>query len=182
MRKELYQALVERLKQLIILKGEILFISQEKLQAKRDAGQTPEAAIKHFALWNKQVEFIEKEEPFAMSAVFIEFGGMKWRHQNDGLQDTDLIIGLHVLTECISEGYDNDLFYLDLLDKINRCLHGFSGECFSSMQRIESIPCHDHDEILDSTEIFKCMAWDDSAASKRLKIAEAKPDITLKIM
>ncbi|KAA6329679.1 hypothetical protein EZS27_021527 [termite gut metagenome] len=179
MRKELYKALVERLKQLIVVEGEIAFVSKEKLQAMEDAGQTPEEVIKHFGLWNNQIDRITSIEALALPAVLIEFGMVKWRHQGGGLQDADLIIGLHVVTEFITEGYDNDLFYLDLLDKINRCLHGFSGEHFQSMQRIESNPCHDHLELLDDTEVFKCMATDDSAVQKTIKIAGTKPDITI---
>ncbi|KAA6348056.1 hypothetical protein EZS27_004508 [termite gut metagenome] len=180
MRKELYKALVERLKQLIVLENEITFVSTERLQAMKDAGETPEEAIKYFALWNRQVEFIQVEQPFAMPAVFVELGKTKWRHQSGGLQDADLVIGLHVLTKFIAEGYENDLFYLDLLDNINACLHGFSSDRFSSMQRMESIPCHDHEEILDSTEVFTCLALDDSAVKETVKITVA-PNLSVKI-
>ncbi|KAA6346422.1 hypothetical protein EZS27_006072 [termite gut metagenome] len=179
MRKELYKSLVERLQQLIIVEGEIAFVSKEKLQALKDAGQTPEEAIKHFALWNNQIENITFIEAFALPAVFIQFGMVKWRHQSDGLQDADLVIGLHVITEFTSDEYGNDLFFLDLLDKINRCLHGFSSEHFSSMQRIESNPCHDHFELLDNTEVFKCMATDDSAVQKLIKIDGTKGNILI---
>ena len=110
-------------------------------------GKSPERAIKHIGLWNRQVEFIQEETHFPMPAVFVEFGKIAWRHQMGGMQDADLTVGLHVLTAAVPEGYDGAEFHLDLLDKINRCLHGFGGESWGSFKRSASIPCHDHEEI-----------------------------------
>lgn len=177
MRKELYKALKQRLSRLILGDGgEISFVTEEYIKHKEEAGETPETAIKHFGLWNRQVEFIEQEAHFPMPAVFVEFGKIDWRHQSGGVQDADLTVGLHVLTIALPEGYDGEEFHLDLLDGINRCLHGFTGGNWGSAKRVASIPCHDHEEILDDTEVFQMMVYDDTAA-KRLKIHPVPPDI-----
>lgn len=171
MRKEVYQALKKRLSQLIVDKGgSITFLSEERLQAIIESENKPNYAIKHIALWNRQVEFIAEESVFAMPAVFIEFGKISWRTQTSGLQDADLTIGLHVVTNAIPEGFDGDTFHLDLLDKINRCLYGFNTEQLGSLERTASIPCHDHEEILDNTEVFKCLVHDNSAVKKMMKL------------
>lgn len=179
MRKEVYQALKKRLSQLITDEaGNITFISEERLQAIIESGDTPNCVIKHITLWNRQVEFIAEESIFAMPAVFIEFGKISWRTQTNGLQDADLTIGLHVLTNAVPEGFDGDTFHLDLLDKINRCLYGFSIDCLGSLERTASIPCHDHEDILDNTEVFKCLVHDNSAVKKMMKLP-TMPDVTV---
>lgn len=180
MRKELYQALKERLSRLILADGGgIVFASAEYIAGLEEAGKSPERAVKHVGLWNRQVEFIEEEAPFPMPAVFVEFGKIAWRHQAGGVQDADLTVGLHVLTVAVPEGFDGAEFHLDLLDKINACLHKFEGEYWGSFKRSASIPCHDHEEILDDTEVFQAMVYDRSAERKLVK-HPVPPDFTRK--
>lgn len=170
MRKELYKTLKQRLSRLILGdSGDISFATEEYIKQKAEAEETPETAIKHFGLWNRQVEFIEQEAHFPMPAVFVEFGKIAWRHQSGGVQDADLTVGLHVLTNALPEGYDGEEFHLDLLDGINRCMHGFTGENWGSAKRVASIPCHDHEEILDDTEVFQMMVYDDTAVKKLVR-------------
>ena len=176
MRKILYKALKERLSRLLLADGgDIVLVSEEHIKQIIEAGETPDYAIKHFGLWNRQLEFIEEEAHFPMPAVFIEFG-----HQQGGLQDADLTVGLHVLTIAQPEGYDGEEFHLDLLDKINRCLHGFTGEYWGSFKRSASIPCHDHEEILDDTEVYQTLLYDDSAMKKLVKWP-VPPDINTQV-
>ena len=179
MRKDVYQILKNRLQQLITdEERNVCFVSEHQLQGMTEKGESPDYAIKHIGLWNRQVEFIEEETPFLMPAIFIEFGKIDWKSQASGLQDASLTIGLHVLTNAVPEGYDGEMFHLDLLDKINYCLHGFNSGSMGTLTRITSIPCHDHEEILDNTEIFKCLVQDDTAVRKQVKIP-AKPDIAV---
>lgn len=182
MRKILYRELKKRLSRLLLTaSGDITFVSEERIKQMEEAGETPDYAIKHVGLWNRQVEFIEQEEHFPLPAVFVEFGKMSWRHQQGGLQDADLTVALHVLTEAMPEGYDGEEFHLDLLDKINRCLHAFTGECWGSFKRTASIPCHDHEEILDDTEVYQTLLYDDSAVKKQVKWA-VPPDIDTQLI
>ena len=179
MRKELYQALKERLSCLILAdSGGIVFASAEHIAGLEEAGKSPERAVKHVGLWNRQGEFIT-EAVFPMPAVFVEFGKIAWRHQTDGVQDADLTVGLHVLTSAVPEGFDGAEFHLDLLDKVNACLHGFEGECWGSFKRSASIPCHDHEEILDDTEVYQAMVYDLSGQKKTVK-HPVPPDFTRK--
>lgn len=177
MRKQIYLALKERLQRLVINDtGDIVVASEQMLGTLKSEGKSPNYAIKHISLWNRQVEFIEDENIFTMPAVFIEFGKIQWRHQSGGVQDAELTVGLHVLTSAVPEGYDGDLYHLELIDSINRCLHGFQSDYMGSMARSVSLPCHDHDEILDTTEVFKCVIYDDSAVKKLVSI---KPKIDI---
>lgn len=170
MRKILYQELKKRLSRLLIADGgDIVFASEERIKQIVEAGETPDYAIKHIGLWNRQVEFITEESPFPMPAVFVEFGKISWRHQPGGIQDADLTVGLHVLTTAIPEGFDGAEFHLELLDKINACLQGFEGDCWGSFKRSASIPCHDHEEIIDDTEVYQAMVYDLSGKKEPVK-------------
>ena len=62
MRKELYQMLCDRLK------------------------EVGGGAIKHIDLWNHNVEFIEQEESWARPAVFVEFRPIKWNAIVNGVE------------------------------------------------------------------------------------------------
>lgn len=171
MRKQVYLSLKERLQRLIISDtGDIITATDQMLDNIVNEGIVPNFAIKHIALWNRQVEFLEHENIFSMPAVFIEFDKIQWRQQGSGIQDAELIIGLHVLTSAVPEGYDGDLYHLELLDSINNCLHKFQSSHIGSMERSVSVPCHDHAEILDSTEIFRCVIYDDSAKNKLVSV------------
>jgi len=156
MRKILYEAIENRLKQLILdNEGYIAFVSEEKLQILKEAG-TAKPVILHYDLWNRQVEFAEQEIPFSTPAVFIEFNPIDWKSEGQGVQDGIVMFGLHIIT---SFQY-GPLKALDLSDKLNTCLTGFNGECFGSMERVRSTTCHDHEELLDSVEIFRCHVKD----------------------
>lgn len=77
MRKILYRELKKRLSRLLLAdSGNIVFVSEERIKQMIEAGETPDYAIRHIGLWNRQVEFIEQEEHFPMPAVFVEFGKM----------------------------------------------------------------------------------------------------------
>mgnify|MGYP001537385134 CR=1 FL=1 len=59
MRKILYQELKKRLSRLLMAdSGDIELVSEERIKQMTEAGETPDFAIKHFGLWNRQVEFI----------------------------------------------------------------------------------------------------------------------------
>ena len=62
MRKEVYQMLCDRLK------------------------EVGGGAIKHIDLWNHNVEFIEQEENWARPAVFVEFRPIRWNAIVPGME------------------------------------------------------------------------------------------------
>lgn len=142
MRKELYLAIIERLKQ----------IEDNK--------------IKHFDLWNQQVEFIEQETAFDMPAVFIEFQPIQWQSLGGGVQQATIGINLHVVTEYKGASADNSGFqtealaYFDLLDDINKKMYGMKGKNFHACKRVSSATNHNHEEIIENIEVFTVTAID----------------------
>lgn len=141
MRKQLYLAVIERLK--TITNG------------------WSEPVIQHFDLWNHNVEFIEQETAFNCPAVFIEFAPISWKNLQGPVQEADITIKLHVVTRWEdlsadgSESQEQALELFDLLDSIKKALSGLQGIGFSAFKRIGSDTNHDHEEIVESIESFQ---------------------------
>lgn len=145
MRKLLYLAVIERLKQI------------------KDANGEP--AIRFFDLWNEQVTFIEQEGPFELPAVFIEFLPIQWQTSNDGTQTANVQFRLHIVTPFNGKASDRSIYQkealelFDLLDSVNRVLYKMSGECYRSTTRVRSDTNHNHEELIESLETFQvCVA------------------------
>jgi hypothetical protein len=149
MRKQLYLDIKNRLKTVQDGEGEQLF--------------------KHFDLWNKQVEFIEQETPFACPAVFVEFAPIAWRTQGNDVQDGDINVHLHIVTEWhagtadYSPTEEQALDALDISDKVVKRMQGFATEYMNGWQRIQTIPDHDHERYMDNGEVYICNLTDVSA-------------------
>ncbi len=142
MRKEIYEMLCDRLK------------------------EVGGGAIKHIDLWNHNVEFIEQEEQWERPAVFIEFQPIQWRQVKTGSSisyTSRCRLSLHVVTDwhgsssADSEFREKSLSYLDLLEDIHASLRGLSGQSFNGLDLVESLTNHNHDELLESIEIYECV-------------------------
>ncbi len=140
MRKQLYLAVIERLKTI--------------------TNYLNQPIIEYYDLWNHNVEFIEQETAFNFPAIFIEFAPINWKNLSMQVQESDVVIKLHVVTrwENISADGSNSqeqaLELFDLLDSIKKALTGLQGNGFSAFKRIASDTNHDHEEIVESIESF----------------------------
>lgn len=121
-----------------------------------------ERAIRHIDLWNHNVEFIEQEEAWGRPAVFVEFAGIDWRTYAPGsAYRTDGLVRLHVVTDwagSVSAGsalQDEGLEVFDLLDAIHAVLVGLEGECFHSLDLVRSETNHNHEDIVESVEVYR---------------------------
>lgn len=151
MKKQLYLAIVNRLKNIPGADGESLF--------------------KHFDLWNQQVEFIEQETPFLTPAVFVEFLPLQWRTLGNRIQDADLTVRLHIVTEWNALTADNvpdeeqiqALEYLDIVDSVVAAMQNFAAPNTNAWMRKQTIPNHNHERYVDSVEEYVCRVVDNSA-------------------
>jgi hypothetical protein len=144
----------------------------EKLKEWRDENGQP--VIRHFDLWNDNMEYIRENEAFFTPAVFVEFGTITWGHQGEGVREAALTITLHIITErnmptSHELPYEQEaLRFFDLLTGVNRCLHGHAktGGVFShdALTSLQSITDHDFDELQHNREIYTCHILDGSAA------------------
>lgn len=146
MRKEIYLAIIEQLKTIVDGAG----IDK----------------IKHYDLWNMNVEYIDQETAWDMPAVFIEFAPIQWKEAGNGCQQATVTIALHIATPYEGGAADGSiaqsdaLGYFELLDDIHRALYGLKGIGFSALKRVSSQTNHNHEEIIESIETFTCIVID----------------------
>lgn len=127
MRKELYTAIVAKLKQ-----------------------DVPE--VVHIDLWNHNVEFIEQEEGWERPAVFVEFGSIVWEpNVGSGYRGKGLV-RLHVVTDWLEGGQGAAW---DLSNKIHKVLSGLCGNSFNGMELVTTDTNHNHEDILESIDSYE---------------------------
>lgn len=136
--------------------------------------------IKYVDLWNRNVEFIEQEEAWARPAVFIEFEPVKWDCIESGYEyHASPRVRLHIVTDWTADASEEldcrlspdsasastqekrsggSLDQLDLPVRIHGALTGLSGDCFCGLDLEESHTNHDHEDILDTVEVYSCDA------------------------
>jgi hypothetical protein len=134
MRKEIYEAVMARLTAM----GEIAWVD----------------------LWNQNVEFIEQETAWPTPAVFVEFDPISWSRTKEREMETRGALRLHVVTQwsgsASSESAEREasLAVFGLLDRIREQLEGLSGARFGRLQLQESLTNHNHEELLESIEVY----------------------------
>ncbi len=113
------------------------------------ASDVPE--VKHIDLWNQNIEFIDQEDVWERPAVFVEFGKIEWSPFQGGCQRGKGIITIHFVTDWADGGHDAAF---DLCYKVHTALDGLSGEDFNGMALVETNTNHNHEEILESIDIY----------------------------
>lgn len=117
--------------------------------------------IKHFALWNRQVEFIQSEQPFKTPAVFLEISRINWSYpskptvKGTTLQQTgEGTITVHLVAK--ADMGDTEL--LDLADSITarlKDLHDSNDtELVSRFYHTSSETNHNHEELVEELDTF----------------------------
>ena len=138
---------------------------KELYQAIRDAlGRIDRPQpIAHIDLWNQHMSFLEQEVPFRLPAVFIEFSPTDWLHVDNGVYKTNQEVRLHIVTEWpgadVAEEGLGEVF--DLIDEVTWALHNLCGQSFRALQRVASETNHDHEELIDMVETYRCVAYDE---------------------
>lgn len=110
-------------------------------------------AVKHVALWNHNVEFIEQEQPWDRPAVFIEIMPVDWRCVVP-LKEYHAVVTvkLHIVYDW-SEDEMNDF---DLEGAISDAVIGLKGESFSPLEPVGSMTNHNHEEIVEDIDSYQC--------------------------
>jgi hypothetical protein len=181
MRKQFYLDLVARLKAAVYTIPE-----DENGDPVTDEEGDPihNPKIMHADLWNRQIEFLEKERPFKFPAVFIEFLPIEYRQLGLKAQEADVSFKLHVVSKHLgstSDGasyQDAALAHLDLLDEIHYALSGWSTSYSGPMVRTGSVPNHDHAEIIAETETYRACMTDLSGVKRVVEVEEVTPVFT----
>ncbi len=166
MRKELYKAIAERLFQ-IAADGSMIEAAVEPAGGETEAAvvqQHTERLIKHVDLWNHNVEFLDQEQPWERPAVFVEFTPILWDVVKPGREyRAKPVVNLHIVTDWNgdassgSELEDESLEVLDYSSIIHNALQGLEGENFSRFDLKETHTNHNHEELVESIEVYQCV-------------------------
>lgn len=158
MRKELYNKIKQRLTLLCInAVGEYY---EAPLDMDDDVCNR---AIKHIDLWNRNVEFIEQEVAWVRPAVFIEIEPIHWAAIVPGVEyRSEARVRLHIVTDwtsAVADGSDGSGKYFELPDKLHDVLAGIEGENFKDFTLEESHTNHNHEDIVESIEVYGFVAF-----------------------
>ncbi len=161
MRKELYEKISRRLQSLYRMEGEIVRLSDGEMPT-----EDGERLIKHIDLWNHNVEFIEQETNWERPAVFVEFTPIKWETIVPGTEyRAEPEVRLHIVTDwkgassADSEFREEALEVFDLPKILHRELIGMNGRTFMDLDLAESLTNHDHEEIVETIEVYQCVVF-----------------------
>lgn len=142
------------------MKTEIYTTIAKLLSDIRDKNNEP--VFKHFNLWNRQVEFLEKEIPFLLPAVFVEFEDIRWHTLGGGeAQEADVSVKLHVVsawrgpTNIDARKLQENLDYMNLSSLIFARLQN-KAFCHTGgfFIRVASSTDHDHEKIIHECETY----------------------------
>lgn len=162
MRKQFYIDLCARLKTIIWLEDVMIIKDVPEVDDK--------PVIKHFDLWNNNLQALGKEGVFDMPAIFIEYMPIKWEATGTkGQQSADLVLRLHIITNTLAKSSDNSkqqsqaLHHLELIDKLHYCMAQWIGTDYTGhIVRTQSLTDNNHNQILHNIEEFITKAVDDS--------------------
>jgi len=161
MRKQLYLAIISQLK-LIQLNDQGKYITATVMDTKK-------SVIKHFDIWNNNLQIIEEEIPFNRPAIFLQFQPITWEARSKGIRGADVNVTLHVITDNRAPSAKElnheikALEFFDLLDAINYNLYNLKGDFFRYLTSTGSATDHDHDDLIDSLETYSVQVTDNSA-------------------
>lgn len=144
-------------------------------------GRSGERVVKHINLWNRNVEFIEQESGWERPAVFIEFGTITWRAVKDGAYVGRGQLRLHVVTDWLgslpampeldsgTSGCDDEkdaaADVWELCVRIESVLRGLRGETFHELRLMESLTNHNHEELVETVEVYEVSGVRDMAVA-----------------
>ncbi|GGA84573.1 hypothetical protein GCM10008015_26700 [Flavobacterium palustre] len=103
-------------------------------------------AIEWVDLWNSQIYNLEGEHPFPAPAVFLAFRSNRMDDAGVKLQKVELQVDVFLFYETFLDTFngaynqEEALAFLDIMDEINKLLHGSSGTAYSNMRRISFSP------------------------------------------
>lgn len=129
------------------------------------------SGVEHVGLWNNQLQYIEKEQPFNTPAVFVEFSPIQWQHLLHGVREAAVTVTLHVVTDSRVGTWADVINVFDLLDCINAALHGLhsvsplggqGGSVMDALTLTTSTTDHNFDELRDDVETYQCHVTDNS--------------------
>lgn len=125
--------------------------------------------IKHFDLWNQNVDFIDEDRRWNRPAIFVEFKPIRWQTAGQKVQEAVVDIHLHIVTDWYGQTQRDSpkqaqaLEYLNIPDKVVGVLQNKMLTLSGCLTRTQSLINHNHERYLDSVEVYQAHIRDNSA-------------------
>ena len=97
------------------------------------------------------MEFIEQEDSWARPAVFVEFGPITWQPYVGGGYRGEGCVRLHFVTDWLEGGQEATWTFIA---QIRTAIDSMEGDSFYGLRLTETITNHNHEDILESIEVF----------------------------
>lgn len=117
--------------------------------------------IKYVDLWNQNVDFIEEDTPWPRPAVFLELEPITWRVvKGDEFYRRYMrgegTLRLHIVTDWVDGGQEKALsLSAKIWEELFGDTRGFSENThFEISFPSQSVTNHNHDEVLETVDIF----------------------------
>lgn len=136
--------------------------------------------LQHVDLYNDQFANKELEKTFKYPAILIQFSDIIWTTESQGIQKGELLLRFHIGQKIMADTKAGAKFQakgltrLAYLEEVHKVLQNFTGECFSKLDRIATLPDTAHtNQIVDIME-YTTVLIDASADIKR-DLVDAAP-------
>lgn len=166
MRITLFDAISERLKQIVMVDG----LPRFQPDAAQRKGKKP--VISDFDLWNENIDQLTTGRIFPTPSVMIEYDPIQWQYLGKRIRRADVVVRLHIITgtlataEAGNKHQDKALFRFVLIRAINEALIGFSGatdrQSFGTFRHYESLTDHNHAKLRNDIECWQVACIDAS--------------------
>lgn len=122
-----------------------------------------EKVFKFFDIWNRNIMYLVKEQPFDVPAVFMEFMPIEWQTlPKQTAQMGDLTFRLHIVSRFYSQTHNSsplqeeELEYLDLPERLHDSLHLVRLTNTGTIVHESSTFDSSHDSYIESIEQYRC--------------------------
>lgn len=107
--------------------------------------------VKHIDFWNHNLEFLAREDPWPMPALFVEFGAISWEAETNGIVTGTGEVRLHLVTDWNEGGYAS-AFALSSVVSEQVC--DKSSNFFKILRPLRTETDHKHEDILDNIDTY----------------------------
>ena len=110
--------------------------------------------IRHIDLWNENTDYLEQEMAWGRPAVFVEFDDIEWQAVKDQTLRCRSTFRLHIVTDWNTAA--DSLSAFDLSEQVQRAVEAIgSTERFGNIRLAGSLTNHNHEDLLETTDIYQ---------------------------
>ena len=151
-----------------------------KAKLNNDLGSnTPDyMKLKHFSLWNEQVQDIRattpennKAIPFGFPAVFLEITPIKWNSNDvsNNMKSGTTTFRIHIVQQVMGEvsaaaQETRFLAQFDFVELVNAALQNYNTTAFDALDKVGEIIDHNHDSIREDVLEYNAIVYDYATA------------------